>query len=234
LLVALGAVGITIAITEYHPPWPSAWFIAGTSSSVLGCVFAIWSLILYLARKLAAGHWCSDPQAHIVQPAELSDHGDQKTEANAQGDRQGPHEKATPSDPVKTGLEVVIDDEKLTPFPGIALIMEIEFHVTNHDPVPHSLRLSARGSRGYFPPPDRADDPEHARVRYAYGTISERRRWEFLPPRIRAGETVRAAYVMEFGWDPTGKLPDYALIVSDGRHEYTARPYGVTETVQEA
>jgi TPR repeat protein len=53
ILATLGAAGITIAITEYHPPWPSAWFITGAVLAALGVVCAIWSLILYLARKQA-------------------------------------------------------------------------------------------------------------------------------------------------------------------------------------
>jgi hypothetical protein len=63
---ALGAIGITIAVTEYHPPWSSAWFIAGTALCALGCVFAVWALVLYLARKVADDHWCPDPQAHVI------------------------------------------------------------------------------------------------------------------------------------------------------------------------
>ena len=42
--------------------------------------------------------------------------------------------------PPKTGLEVVIEDEKRTPFSGLASILEIEYCIANHDPVPHELR----------------------------------------------------------------------------------------------
>jgi hypothetical protein len=126
----------------------------------------------------------------------------------------------------------VIDDERVTAFPGLASIVEVEYHVTNHDPVPHYLRRSARGRNFHFSPGE--SSPEHDRVRFAYGTISERERREPLPPRVRAGETVHGVYVMEFAWDPTGKFPDYTLLISDGRHEYSARPYGATEMLQGA
>lgn len=59
-----GAVGITIAITEYHPPWPSAWFVAGSVLCALGVVATIWALVLYLAHKEAGRHWCPKPTAH--------------------------------------------------------------------------------------------------------------------------------------------------------------------------
>lgn len=230
---ALGVGGITVAITEYHPPWTSAWFIAGAAMSTLGCAFAFWSLVLYLARKQAAGHWCPDPQAHVSQATQATIRADQVTAEKPQAALDGAQEKPIPmGGAVTSGLEVVIDDEKLTPFPGVALIMEIEYHVTNYDPVAHMLRLKVEGSTFYFAPPGSGDPPEHAEVRYVYGTISERRRWEQLPPRVRADETVRAVHVMRFAWDPTGRLPDYTLIISDGRREYTARPHGAVQNVQ--
>ena len=54
----LGAAGISIAIatTEYHPPWKSAWFIAGVVVGVLGCGLALWSLVLYLAHNHVDQH----------------------------------------------------------------------------------------------------------------------------------------------------------------------------------
>jgi len=142
----------------------------------------------------------------------------------------------TTSAPAKAGLEVVIDDEKPTPFPGVGLLLEIEFHVTNLDPVPHMLRQCMEGSRTgpfYYGPPIDREDPEHLRFLHEYGRISERRRWEQLPPRVRAGETVRGVYVIRFAWDPTGSLPDYTLIIKDGRREYRARPHGAAEIVPE-
>jgi hypothetical protein len=65
--VALGAIGITIAVTEYHPPWPAAWFIAGSVICALGCVAAIWALVLYLAHREAERHWCPDSRAHVPE-----------------------------------------------------------------------------------------------------------------------------------------------------------------------
>lgn len=137
---------------------------------------------------------------------------------------QGDHDVLAPA---PTGLEVMIDNEVRTPFPGTGLILEIEFHVTNHDPVPHDLRQSMTGWSLIPLPP--MDDPERIRMLHAYGAISERRRAEQLPPRVRAGEMVRAVYVKEFSWDPSGRLPDYTLIISDGRRDYRARPVGAEE-----
>lgn len=131
--------------------------------------------------------------------------------------------------PPKAGLEVVIEDEKQTPFPGAATVLEIEFRVTNHDPVPHLLRRSMRGlNRNSFPSPD---DPDLVAARREEHAIRERRRrnGDELPPRIQPGETVRGVYVTTFPWDPTGTFPDYTLIIKDERQAYTARPHGAAE-----
>ena len=67
VFAALGAIGMTIAVTEYHPPWPSAWFIAGAVVCALGSVAAIWALVLYLAHREAGKRWCPDPRAHAPE-----------------------------------------------------------------------------------------------------------------------------------------------------------------------
>lgn len=127
--------------------------------------------------------------------------------------------------PSKTGLEIAIDKQIPTAFPGVGLILEIEFHVTNHDPMEHRLFLSMRGgSPFYFGPHVASNDPEHVRLRQAFGVISERRRGDVLPTSVRPGETVRGVNVIEFDWDPVRKLPDYTLAISDGRREFTAQP----------
>lgn len=131
--------------------------------------------------------------------------------------------------PPKTGLEIVIEDEKQTPFPGAATVLEIEFRVTNHDPVPHLMRRSLRGlNRTSFPPPD---DPDLVAARREEYAIRERRRrnGDELPPRVQPGETVRGVYVTTFPWDPTGRFPDYTLIIEDERQAYAARPHGAGE-----
>jgi len=72
---ALGGIAIAVAVAEYHPPWQSWWFITGAVLCGLGCVSAIWALVLYLARKEAGDHWCPDPRAHVLnaeQPALLA------------------------------------------------------------------------------------------------------------------------------------------------------------------
>lgn len=53
---AVGGVCITIAVTEYHPPWTSAWFIAGAVACGLGCMSALLALVLYLAPKEPGDH----------------------------------------------------------------------------------------------------------------------------------------------------------------------------------
>ena len=132
--------------------------------------------------------------------------------------------------PPKTGLEVVIDKEIQTPFPGVGLILEIEFRVTNHDPMEHALFRSMRDAPFQFGPKGTTEDPEQTRLRQAFGVISERRRGDDLPKSVRAGETVRGVYVVEFDWNPARKLPDYTLIISDGRREFPVRPHGAAES----
>jgi hypothetical protein len=68
VLAALGGSGIGIAITEYHPPWKSAWFIAGAVVCGLGCLSVLWALVLYVAHRVAGDHWCPDPEAHTAPP----------------------------------------------------------------------------------------------------------------------------------------------------------------------
>jgi hypothetical protein len=67
---AVGGVGIAVAVAEYHPPWPSTWFITGIVLCGLGCAFAVWALVLSLAHKVAGDRWCPDPRAHVPE-AEL-------------------------------------------------------------------------------------------------------------------------------------------------------------------
>jgi hypothetical protein len=131
--------------------------------------------------------------------------------------------------PPKTGLEIVIEDEKQTPFPGAAVVLEIVFCVINHDPVPHLLRRSLRWfNQASFPPPE---DPHLIAAHREEQAIKDRRHrdGEDLPPRVQPGETVRGVYIHMFPWDPTGTFPDYTLIIKDERHSYTARPHGAGE-----
>jgi hypothetical protein len=131
--------------------------------------------------------------------------------------------------PPKTGLEVMIEDEKRTAFPGAAIVLEIDFRVTNHDPVPHLLRKSMRGfNRTSFPPPD---DPDLIAAHREEQAVKDRRgrNGDDLPPRVQPGETVRGVYVTTFPWDPTGMFPDYTLVIKDERQAYTARPHGAGE-----
>jgi hypothetical protein len=131
------------------------------------------------------------------------------------------------------GLEVVIDNERPTPFPGRALILEIEFHVTNHDPVGHPLSMRLEGGRPFFPPDGDPDDPEYLRISRIHGEMSQRRSQESLPPHVDAGQTVRGVLVNDFGWDPAHDLPGYTLIIWDGRREFRGRPHGAAEAKEE-
>jgi len=67
---AIGAAGVTVAITKYVTPWTSAWFIFGAVMAMLGFVCVWWSLVLYVAHKHAEKHWCPDPRAHEVNMKE--------------------------------------------------------------------------------------------------------------------------------------------------------------------
>ena len=109
-----------------------------------------------------------------------------------------------------------------------AIVLEIEFRVTNHDPVPHLL-WSIRGLHQVsFPPPE---DPTLIAAHREEQAIKDRRRrnGEELPPRVQPGETVRGVYVTTFPCDPTGALSDYTLVINNERHAYTARPHGAGE-----
>lgn len=46
-LLALGCSFIALAATEYHPPWDSAWFIAGAVMAFSGWLSLIWATVLY-------------------------------------------------------------------------------------------------------------------------------------------------------------------------------------------
>jgi hypothetical protein len=138
----------------------------------------------------------------------------------------GEHEVQPPR---KTGLEIVIEDEKQTPFPGAATVLEIEFRVTNHDPVPHVMRRSLRGlNRTSFPQPGNPDLIAAWREEQAIKNL-RRRNGDELPPRVQPGGTVRGVYVTTFPWDPTGAFPGYTLIIKNERQAYTARPHGAAE-----
>ncbi len=67
ILVVVGAAATAIAVTEYHPPWSSAWFIAGVTIGALRCLSAVWALAIYLARKMMHHYLCPDPRAHSAR-----------------------------------------------------------------------------------------------------------------------------------------------------------------------
>ena len=117
----------------------------------------------------------------------------------------------------------------------MGLILEIEYHVTNHDPMEHQLFRRMEGSSGdgplYFGPPNGQANQEHQQfIQDAY-RIGERRNREVpVPTRVRAGETVRGVYTAEFAWNPRRTLPDYTLVITDGRREFRVRPHDAAES----
>jgi hypothetical protein len=139
-------------------------------------------------------------------------------------------QRAAISAPAKTGLEVGIDGHDPTPFPGIGLILEIKFHVTNHDPMEHRLSQGLRaqgmrdGSSPYHGSQGVTDDPEHRQFQHEFDMIWELRGRNVFPQPVGPGQTVHGVYVTEFAWDPVHRSPDYTLVISDGRREFTARP----------
>jgi hypothetical protein len=139
--------------------------------------------------------------------------------------------------PPKAGLQVEIDREIQTPRPGVGRILEIEYHVTNHDPMEHQLyrRMEGSGADGplYFGPPNGQGNPEHLEFIREAARIEERRNRDApVPGRVRPGETVRGFYVATFAWNPRLKLPGYTLVISDGRRDFRVRPRGAADSVE--
>jgi hypothetical protein len=71
IFVVLGAAATAIGAAEYHPPWTSAWFIAGMTLGGLGCFSAFWALVLHVAHSVAEEFWCPDRQAHAEKRQNL-------------------------------------------------------------------------------------------------------------------------------------------------------------------
>jgi hypothetical protein len=162
---------------------------------------------------------------------------DQRAKQLAVVSRQENSEKklAEANAPSRSGLEVAINKEVETPRPGVGLILEIEYQVTNHDPMEHQLFRRLEGSSGdgplYFGPPDGQANPEHQQFTQDAYRLGERRNREVpVPTRVRPGETVRGVYTAEFGWNPRRTLPDYTLVITDGRREFRVRPHGAAES----
>ena len=77
LLAVVGGVFIAITpatLPQHHSLWSSGWFDVGVVFVVLGLGCALWALVLYIAHRQAAAHWCPDRRAHdggTGQPALL-------------------------------------------------------------------------------------------------------------------------------------------------------------------
>lgn len=207
LLLGIGGITVTFVL---QLPWPLIVII------LMGVLLAVVLEGAYLI-------WYATDQERLSAEAER-DAAQQEfqTQQRAHEEQIASLRALQSSSSPRSGLEVVITNEVATPFPGRALILEIEYTVTNHDAMEHMLSMGARGPL-FFPPVDKQGDPEYLEILQTYGRISERRRRE-APPRVRPGETVRGVYVVEFTWNPARYLPDYSLVVSDGRQEYEVRP----------
>lgn len=240
VLILGTAAGITVSLVFDVSPWLTAVVLMGLLAVVvLEGSYRAWQetdrarLSALTARDAATQDLENQRQAHEKALA-AAQAGYESRVAAAEAEHRAALEAARSPDgqshaatPPPTGLEVVIDEENPHPFPGRALILEIEYHVTNHDTSGHRLYPRMRSdppSSLFFPPVDRQREPEYLEILYAYGRISERQIREPLPPQVRAGETVRGVYVAQFAWNPRLKLPYYTLIVSDGRREYEGRP----------
>jgi hypothetical protein len=65
-VIVLGGIAISIAASEYHPPWASAWFITGVVLCGFGFLSVLWAAALYFARKLAEMKWPLDSRAAVI------------------------------------------------------------------------------------------------------------------------------------------------------------------------
>jgi hypothetical protein len=210
------AAGITVPVVFHVSHWVTAVII-------MAAVVAVVAEGSYL-------EWEAADELRRKAEAEL---GNARRELE-EGPRAAIRASAT-SSTSKTGLEVAIDREVQTPYPGVGRILEIEYHVTNHDPMEHQLFRGMEGNgeneRTYFGPSDGQVDQEHQQfIRDAY-QIEERRNREVpVPTRVRPGETVRGVYVARFAWNPRRRLPDYTLVITDGRREFRVRPRGAAES----
>ena len=61
-------IASTASITLSISPWSSSWFIFGFAILVVAGFCVLWSVVLYVAHHHAEGHWCPDPEAHVVPP----------------------------------------------------------------------------------------------------------------------------------------------------------------------
>lgn len=58
------AVGTGLAVSGHESVWAENWFRVGFAIVLLGGLMLLWALVLFLAHRHAAGHWCPDPDAH--------------------------------------------------------------------------------------------------------------------------------------------------------------------------
>lgn len=113
----------------------------------------------------------------------------------------------TANTPTRRGMAAVIERETPHPIPGLAMILEVDFTVTNQDERLHACRLKGVSSSSlFFAPNGRQSDAEYLEVPRRRYSIEEQRRHDLLPSRVRSGEIVRGVYVGAFNWDPNGLL----------------------------
>jgi hypothetical protein len=55
--------------------WHQRWIDVGLVAGLVGAALLLWALVLFLAHRHAAQHWCPDPDAHKIRPTVPSDQG---------------------------------------------------------------------------------------------------------------------------------------------------------------
>ena len=131
-VLLLGIAGITVTLV-LHLPWPLTMVI-------------IVVLLLLVILEGSYRIWYAT--------------GQERLSAETARDAAQREMRAQPGPSPRSGLEIVITNEVPTPFPGLALILEIEYTVTNHDAMEHMLFMGLRGQL-FFPPTDKQGDPEY-------------------------------------------------------------------------
>lgn len=106
-------------------------------------------------------------------------------------------------------LTVTIDKHAKHVIEQKAVILEIDYSVTNNSDAVRKITPVRLDGSFYFPAPDDIEDVEVARIGHE---IEERRRRDQLPSEVRPHETAHGVWVATFGFDVPLR---YALTVKD-------------------
>ncbi len=68
----IGGVFLGIGVAQVIPNpaaslWSNPWFWIGLILVVIGGLLVVWSVVLFIAHRHAATHWCPDPAAHELR-----------------------------------------------------------------------------------------------------------------------------------------------------------------------